>query len=178
MIKNRNFSEKNFSFQFFCVFLCRFVSCRVVSFFRHMCHFVSYWFDTTHLDSLVITIVYLIFCIDLISGQSTKPGQRPKAVDGHRYFIQCNGSPPCYDIRTLSVFASPPPLQNLFLAPKAGRHSKENSDFDMEKKCYSVMCESVYFSCHDHKLLVRTKKSFFFLYLSFKIIGWVFERGR
>merc|ERR1711899_181952 len=50
--------------------------------------------------------------------QSTKSGQRPKAVDGHRYFIQCNGSPPCYDICTLDVFVSPPsPLQSLFLAP-------------------------------------------------------------
>ena len=52
MIKKRNFWKKKFFFQ---NFLCLFVLCRVVSFFRHMFRFVSYWFDTTHLDSLLRT---------------------------------------------------------------------------------------------------------------------------
>ena len=32
-----------------------FVSYGVVSFWRHMCRVVSYWYDTTHLDSLPMT---------------------------------------------------------------------------------------------------------------------------
>ena len=115
----------------------------------------------------------------MISGQSTKSGQRPKAVDGHRYFIQCNGSPPCYDICTLDVFVSPPsPLQSLFLAPSwSSSFPKKKSDFEMESKnldCYSVMCESVYFSCHDHQLPVWTKKiklCFFICLLTFSFLG-------
>ena len=43
MIKKRNFWKKNIFFQkIFCVFLCHVVSCRVVSFTRHMCLIVSY----------------------------------------------------------------------------------------------------------------------------------------
>ena len=55
IIKKEISEKKIFFFNFFVSFLCHFVSCCVVSFFRHMCHFVSYWFDTTHLDSLVRT---------------------------------------------------------------------------------------------------------------------------
>ena len=56
MIKKRNFWKKNIFFQkIFCVFLCHVVSCRVVSFTRHMCLIVSYRVISCHLDSLVHT---------------------------------------------------------------------------------------------------------------------------
>ena len=37
-------------------FLCLFVLCHVVSFKRHMCWDLSYWYDMTHLDSLIMFI--------------------------------------------------------------------------------------------------------------------------
>ena len=107
----------------------------------------------------------------MISGQSTKSGQRPKAVDGHRYFIQCNGSPPCYDICTLDVFVSPPsPLQSLFLAPSWSSSFPKKIQIPRWKAKILIVilwCESVYFSCHDHQLLVWTKKALFLICLFF-----------